>query len=47
MGQVLFFPPLHDEVIIVMKWSGLAKRSKLFEDPQEFDGSMSSGGCQF
>lgn len=46
MGQVLFFPPLHDEMIIGMKWAGLAKRSKLFEDPQEFDG-MSSGGCQF
>lgn len=46
MGQVLFFPLLHDETIIVMKRSGLAKRSKLFEDPQELDG-MSSGGCQF
>lgn len=46
MGQVLSFPLLHDEMIIIMKRSGLAKRSELFEDPQELDG-RSSGECQF
>lgn len=37
----VFFPLLHDEMIIIMKWSGLAKRSKLFEESRDCNGLSS------
>lgn len=39
--QVFSFPLLYDEMIIIIKWSGLAKWSKLLEDSQEFNGLSS------
>ncbi|XP_007471575.1 PREDICTED: protein kinase C epsilon type-like [Lipotes vexillifer] len=41
-GWVLSFPLLCDEMIIIMKWSGLAKWSKPFEESREFN-DLNSG----